>query len=105
MPQDLGITLGSWVSGMQHQLQRIMKGLVLAGTGTKEPYSTRGWDPFRSGPASPSSAWTQWRTSRVLGTLHAAGPLAHPGPHDHWTSRGQQKQQSFLDRVLSGLHP
>jgi hypothetical protein len=47
MPQDLGI-------GMQHQLQRIEEGLVTAGTGTEEPCPTRGWDPFRSGPALPS---------------------------------------------------
>jgi hypothetical protein len=42
MPQDLGITLGSWVSGMQHQLKRTEEGLVLAGTGTNEPCPTRG---------------------------------------------------------------
>ena len=56
MMQDLGITLGSWVSRMQHQLQRITEGLVPVGTGTEEPHPTRGWDPFRSGAARPSSA-------------------------------------------------
>jgi hypothetical protein len=55
IPQDLGITTASRVSGTQHQLQTIMEGLVPAGTGTKEPHPTRGWDPFRSGPALPSS--------------------------------------------------
>jgi hypothetical protein len=55
MPQDLGITSGSQVNGTQHQLQRIAKGIVLAGTGTKEHHPTRGWDEFRSGPAPPSS--------------------------------------------------
>jgi hypothetical protein len=65
MLQDHGITSGTGVSGMQHQLQRISKGLVPAGTGTKEPHPTRGWDPFRLGPAPPSSAWTQLRTSRA----------------------------------------
>jgi hypothetical protein len=55
MLQDLGITLGSWVGGMQHQHQRTEEGLVPAGTGTKEPCPTRGWDPFRLGPAPPSS--------------------------------------------------
>ena len=53
--QDLGMTLGSWVSGKQHQLQRMAGGLVPAGTGTEEPHPTRGWDPFRSGAARPSS--------------------------------------------------
>ena len=42
--------------GMQHQLQRMAKGLVPAGTGTKETHPTRGWDSFWSGPAPPSSA-------------------------------------------------
>jgi hypothetical protein len=37
MPQDMGITLGSLVNGMQHQLQRIAEGLVPAETGAKEP--------------------------------------------------------------------
>jgi hypothetical protein len=32
-------------------------------------------------------------------TLHAAGPLAHPGPPGHLWARGWQKQQSFLARV------
>jgi hypothetical protein len=54
--QDLRITSGSWVSGMQHQLQRIVEGLVPAGTGTKKPRLTRGCNPFRSGPALPFSA-------------------------------------------------
>jgi hypothetical protein len=38
---------------------------VPAGTGTEEPRPTRGWDPFRSGTAPPSSAWTQPRASRA----------------------------------------
>jgi hypothetical protein len=38
MPQDLRITSGSWVSGMQHQLQRIAECLVPAGIETKEPH-------------------------------------------------------------------
>ena len=45
-PQNLRITSGSRVSGMQHQLQRIEEGLVPAGTETEEPHQTRGWDPF-----------------------------------------------------------
>jgi hypothetical protein len=64
-PQDHGITLGSQVSGMQHKFQRIMEGLVPAGTGTKEPRRNRGWDPFRSGPAQPSSVWTRPRAFRA----------------------------------------
>ena len=55
MPQVLGITSGSQVSGSQHQLQRIVEGLVPAGTGMEEPCLTRGWDPFRLEPAQPSS--------------------------------------------------
>jgi hypothetical protein len=55
-PQDLGITSGSRVSGTQHQLQRIAEGLVPAGTGTKEPCPTRGWDLFQLRPHPPSSA-------------------------------------------------
>jgi hypothetical protein len=53
--QDLGITLGSRVSGTQHQLQRIEEGLVPAVTGSKESCTTRGWDPFWLGPALWSS--------------------------------------------------
>jgi hypothetical protein len=45
-PQELGITSGSLVSGTQHQLQRTVEGLVLAGKGTKEPHQIRGWDTF-----------------------------------------------------------
>ena len=55
MLQDIGITLGKRVSGTQYQLQRIVEGLVPTGTGAKEPRPTRGWDPFRSGPAPPST--------------------------------------------------
>jgi hypothetical protein len=40
MLQDLRITSGSWVSGTQHQLQRIEEGFVPARTGTKEPHQT-----------------------------------------------------------------
>ena len=39
-PQDLGITSGLLVSGTQHQLQRLSKGLVPAGTGMEEPCLT-----------------------------------------------------------------
>jgi hypothetical protein len=63
--QYLGITSGSWVSGTQHQVQRIAEGLVTSGTGTKDPLLTRGWEPFRYGPAPPSSAWTRWREFRA----------------------------------------
>jgi hypothetical protein len=87
---------------MQHQLQRITEGLVPAETGTKEPRPTRGWDSFLLGPAQPSSTWTQPRARGPQRTLHAPGPLGHPEPHDHWRACGQQ---SFLDRVPSGLHP
>ena len=55
MPKDLQITSGKRVSGTQYQLQRIVEGLVTPGTGKKEPRRTRGWDPFQSGPALPSS--------------------------------------------------
>ena len=50
---------------MQHQLQRVEKGLVPAGTGTKETCPTRGWDSFQSGPAPPSSALTRPRVLRA----------------------------------------
>jgi hypothetical protein len=56
MQQDIWISSGSQVSATQLQLYRITEGLVPAGTGTEEPCPTRGWDPFRSGPAPPSSA-------------------------------------------------
>jgi hypothetical protein len=46
-PQHIRITSGSPVSGTQHQIQRITKGLVPAGTGTKEPCLTRGWGLFQ----------------------------------------------------------
>jgi hypothetical protein len=36
--------------------------------------------------------------------LPSAGPLAHPGPQDHWRTCRQQKQQSFLDRAPSDLY-
>ena len=54
--QDLRITSGSQVSGMQHLLQRIAEGLVPAGTGTKEHIQPECWDLFRSRPDPPSSA-------------------------------------------------
>jgi hypothetical protein len=38
-------------------------------------------------------------------TLYPSGSLAHPGPRDHLRAPELQKQQSFLDRVFSGLHP
>jgi hypothetical protein len=56
MLEDLRITLGSLVSGTQHQLQRTAEVLVPARTETEEPRPARGWDPFRSGPVMPSSA-------------------------------------------------
>ena len=56
MLQDIGITSGTRASGTQHQLQRIVEGLVPAGTGKEELHLTRDWDPFRLGPATPSSA-------------------------------------------------
>lgn len=56
MLQDLRITSGTLMSGMQHQLKRISEGLVPAKIGTKEPRPTRSWDQFRSGLALPSSA-------------------------------------------------
>jgi hypothetical protein len=37
--------------------------------------------------------------------LHATGPLEHPGTHDHLREHGWEKQQSFLDSALLGLHP
>jgi hypothetical protein len=36
-----------------------------ARTETREPRLTRGWDPFRWGPALPSSSWTRLRASRT----------------------------------------
>jgi hypothetical protein len=53
--QVLGIALGSRVSRSQHQLQRIVEGLVPAGAGKSEPRPNRGWDLFCSGPPLPSS--------------------------------------------------
>ena len=38
-------------------------------------------------------------------TLHTKGPLAHPGHGDQGRACGRQKQQSFLVRVPSDLHP
>lgn len=103
--QDLRITSESWLSGMQHQVQRIKEDLVPAEVGTEEPHPTRGWDPFSSGPAQPpwhepgqGCLWPQR-------TLHTTGPLAHPGPRDHLRACGGQKKQGFLDRVPLGLHP
>jgi hypothetical protein len=52
MPQDLGI-MGEWKAT---SASKTAEGLVPAGTGTKDPIPTRSWDPFRSGPAPPSSA-------------------------------------------------
>jgi hypothetical protein len=84
-------TSGSRVSGVQHQLQRILKSLVLAGTWKKEPRPTRGWDLFQSGqhppyaspsapPHPPSSFRVQQRPlGAPPGALHAAGPLDHLG--------------------------
>ena len=72
---------GSLVSRMQNQFQRILEGLVPAGTGTKEPCPTRGWNSFLSEPAAhhlqrePSTGcqgpqrtlhlglWDHWRQS------------------------------------------
>jgi hypothetical protein len=52
----------------------------------------------------PSSGKTWQMVQGPQRTLHTAGPLAHPGPWNHLRAHGQQKQQSFLDRVPSGLH-
>jgi hypothetical protein len=56
MIQDLWITSGSQVSGAQHQLGRVKEGLVPAGAGMEGYLLTKGWEPFRLGPAKPSSA-------------------------------------------------
>jgi hypothetical protein len=45
-PQNLRITSGSLVSGMQHQLQRITEGLLPAGKWMEESHQTRDWGPF-----------------------------------------------------------
>ena len=78
-------TSESWVSGTEHQHQRIPEGLVPAGRGTKEPQTTRGWDSFWFGPAPPSPSWTQWREPGTQWTLHTEGPLAHPKPRNRRT--------------------
>jgi hypothetical protein len=67
---------------------------------------SRGLDPFMSGPPPPHLLHEPSRGHPgPQRTLHTAGPLAHSGPHDHLRACGRQKQQSFLDRVPSGLHP
>jgi hypothetical protein len=84
-PYYFSITLGSQVSGMQHQLQRIAEGLVPAGTGTEELHSTRGWDWVGPGWGHPCHLLHEPGRGHLgpQRTLHTAGPLADPGPHDY----------------------
>jgi hypothetical protein len=88
-------TLESQVSGTQPQHQRIEEGHWPAGKGKEEPYPTRSWDTFRSGPALPSSPWTWSSASRAPKDSHATEPLTQPKSHDHMRAHGPQKQQSF----------
>jgi hypothetical protein len=92
--QNLGINLESRVSGTQYQLQRIMEGLVPAGTGTKEPCLTRGWDSFRSGQPLHLLCEPSRGHLGPQRTLHNAGPLAYPGPHDHLRALGNRSNRA-----------
>jgi hypothetical protein len=104
-PQDLRINSGSVVSGTQQQLQRIVEGPVTAGIATKEPRPTRGWDPFLSGPAPPSSAWTQpgalrapedspcRRTPSTLSTLLGRGESTYRKGSDPRTQKVDQSSR------------
>ena len=84
-PQGIRLTSGTRVSGMQHQLQRIAEGLVPAGTGTEELHSTRGWDWVGPGWGHPCHLLHEPGRGHLgpQRTLHTAGPLADPGPHDY----------------------
>jgi hypothetical protein len=91
MLQDLGITSGTRVSGMQHQLQRIVEGLVPAGTGKKEPHPDQRLGSVLVGVTHPIpttifllSPAEATKGSRVLSTLEITGEWnATSAPKNH----------------------
>ena len=80
--------LGSLVSRMQHQFQRIPEGLVPARTGTKEPCPTRGWDSFwlLQTHAILNANWAGPSKPRILGSLRLVYAGEHMGGRSHRAS-------------------
>jgi hypothetical protein len=91
-------TLRSLVSGTQHLFQSIPEGLVRAGTGTKKPHPTRGWDSFwcLQPCAIMGMNWAGSHTPRILGSLRPV----YAGEH-----MGGRSNKAFGAVSLSSLHP
>ena len=75
-PSTLRI-LGSLVSRTQHLFQRILEGLVPAGTGMKETCLNSGWGVFIPVCASPSPSWARTQ-SRVPRSPEDSPRCKHP---------------------------
>jgi hypothetical protein len=85
---------GSLVSGT-HQFQKILEGLVPAGTGTKEPRPNKCWDSFwwLQLHTILGANWAGPSTPRILGSLRQVYAGEHVGGRSnraYWTGSLQE---------------